>query len=209
VCQPQQKDFVSLVQWFGDNKTLPGTFHISCVRNDHRLIPYSKDAYGIYAVEGYELYSDQGHLNSLYEGDRHTLGHPVCIVKFNRDEYKKRKDEYDKFWEWRNNRNPDRLKMEEEFFFDGKHAMHLVRLLRMGVEILRDGEVVVKRPDAEELLSIRNGDWSYEDLVKYAESMDTAVREVWYKKTSLRKKPDVKFAARLLMEVQEFVWNKK
>ena len=38
-----------------------------------------------------------------------------------------------------------------------KHAMHLVRLLRMGLEIEETGEVRVKRPDANYLKSIRLG----------------------------------------------------
>ena len=90
---------------------------------------------------------------------------------------------------------------------DFKHAMHLVRLLRMGVEALRDEEIVVKRPDAKELLEIRDGAWTYEEIVEYAEKMDKEVHEVWYKKTNLRKRPDLKFAASLLMDVQDSIWN--
>lgn len=90
---------------------------------------------------------------------------------------------------------------------NSKHAMHLVRLLRMGVEALRDEEIIVKRPDAQELLDIRNGVWTYEEIVAYAEKMDKEVREVWYKKTNLPKRPDLKFAAALLMDVQDLVWN--
>jgi hypothetical protein len=89
-----------------------------------------------------------------------------------------------------------------------KHAMHLVRLLRMGVEALRDGVINVRRPDAAELLEIRNGAWTYEDLVAYAEDMDKQVREVWYFKTDLPKTPDLNFAAELLMDVQDIVWDK-
>ncbi len=90
---------------------------------------------------------------------------------------------------------------------DFKHAMHLVRLLRMGVEALRDEEIVVKRPDAQELLDIRAGAWTYEEIVAYAERMDRDVREVWYKKTKLPKQPDLKFASALLMDVQDLIWN--
>lgn len=90
---------------------------------------------------------------------------------------------------------------------DFKHAMHLVRLMRMGIEALRDEEIIVKRPDALELLEIRGGAWTYEEIVAYAEKMDKEVREVWYKKTNLPKKPDLKFAASLLMDVQDLVWN--
>lgn len=208
VCRPQQKDFVSLVQWFGDKKVLPSSFDITQYKDGHRLIPYNKDIYGIYIDVKYSLYSEQGHLNTNFDGERYNLGLPVCIVKFNREEYSRTKDEYDKFWEWKKNRNPNRLKMEEDFFFDTKHAMHLVRLLRMGVEALRDEIILVKRPDAKELLSIRNGAWNYQEIIEYAEMMDNEVRNIWYKKTKLPKKPDIKFAAELLMSVQKLIWNK-
>ena len=79
----------------------------------------------------------------------------------------------------------------------------------MGVEILETGVVHVKRPDADELRAIRNGAWTYEEIVKYAEEMDIYVREVLYKRTSLLKYPDVHFAAQLLMDIQDICWDKK
>ncbi len=97
--------------------------------------------------------------------------------------------------------------LEEKYGYDTKHAMHLVRLLRMGVEALRTGEVIVKRPDADELLAIRDGAWSYDEIVEYATDMDHHVRDVLYKTTNLRKKPDIKFAANLLMDVQDLIWE--
>jgi len=84
--------------------------------------------------------------------------------------------------------------------------MHLVRLLRMGVEGLRDGEIIVKRQDAKELLQIRDGLWTYEEIVEYATEMDHQVRNVLYKQTDLPKRPDIKFAAQLLMDVQDSIW---
>jgi len=93
------------------------------------------------------------------------------------------------------------------FHGNTKHAMHLVRLLRMGVEALRDGEIIVKRPDAQELLDIRRGTWTYKEIVEYATDMDHEVRDVLYHNTPLRKKPDIKFAAQLLMEVQDLTWG--
>lgn len=89
-----------------------------------------------------------------------------------------------------------------------KHAMHLVRLLRMGVEALEDGVINVFRPDAEELLSIRNGKWTYKEVVEYAEEMDNKVRTVLYPTTQLRKKPDIKLAAELILNVQDMMWTK-
>ncbi len=104
-----------------------------------------------------------------------------------------------------------RIKMADsskfEFGYNTKHAMHLVRLLRMGIEALRDGEILIKRPDAEELLEIRHGAWKLEDIIKYAEKHDKAIREVWYKKTDLPKYPDIKLAANVLIEAQDLCWD--
>lgn len=73
---------------------------------------------------------------------------------------------------WLKTRNPKRLEMELKWGYDCKHAMHLVRLMRMCKEILKTGEVLVKRPDSEELLTIRNGSWKYEDLLEWADKAE-------------------------------------
>ena len=129
------------------------------------------------------------------------------IVKWNKQLYKEAKENHRKYWEWKDNRNETRSELEEEHGYDTKHAMHLVRLLRMGEEILTEGIVRVKRPDAEELLAIRNGAWKYEELLEWAEMMDARIRKELYNTTDLRKKADVKTAAMILMNTQELVWS--
>jgi phage pi2 protein 07 len=90
-----------------------------------------------------------------------------------------------------------------------KHAMHLVRLLKMGKEALTIGQIIVKRPDANELLEIRNGKWSYDKVIEYAEHMDNEIRTTLYNNSDLPKNPDLTIAAKLLMEVQDLVWNNR
>ena len=48
-----------------------------------------------------------------------------------------------------------------------KHAMHLVRLFMMGIDILEKGEIRTHRPetDLELLRSIRNGDYMQENIL--------------------------------------------
>jgi uncharacterized protein len=104
--------------------------------------------------------------------------------------YTSKRREWTQYQEWKVNRNETRAAMEAKFGFDTKHAMHLVRLMRMCREILETGMVIVKRPDAEELLSIRHGAWSYERLVEWARTEDTALEEV-AKSSKLPKSPDV------------------
>lgn len=203
--QPKPSEHLTVVQWLGQDKNL----HPTIWRNDHRLIPFGNDMYGIVHAPGFEVWDDNGNLNDNFEGDRAQYNNTyLMVVKWNRDEFKVRLEKWQQYWTWKRERNKTRSALEEEHGYDTKHAMHLVRLLRMGVEALRDGVILVKRPDAAELLSIRYGAWTYDDLVAYAEDMDKQVREVWYPKTSLRKKPDIHYAAELVMQVQDSVWSK-
>ena len=205
---PSQADFVSLVQWLGEAKVLPRDFRFVDYREGYRLIPYGREIYGVHEAPTYDLYDETtGKLHTVFEGNREDWGHPLFIVKWNKEEYKNAKEKHSNYWSWKNNRNEARGELEEHYGYDTKHAMHLVRLLRMGVEALRDEEIIVKRPDAEELLAIRNGAWTYEEVVAYAEQMDREVKEVWYKQTNLPKYPNIHFAAELLMETQDYVWK--
>lgn len=204
---PLPKEYVSMIQYFGKYKMLK--FNIEDWNEDYRLIPYGGEVYGVYAERSRELFDQYGKLNTNFDGDRSYFESklPIMIIKYNKEVFNEFKTKHTNYWTWKKNRNPSRAKLEADFGYDGKHASNLVRLLRIGVEALRDEEIVVKRPDAEELLAIRNGAWTYEELIKYAESMDKEVREVWYKKTKLRKNPDLKFAAELLMNVQDLIWE--
>lgn len=207
--QPQEPPLpcqhLSVIQWFGPNKNLKVNLNDYC--NHHRLIPYGGDIFAVVHETNRQLWDVRGDLNDTFEGDRSTLPSPIMLVKWNREEFKILLEKHNQYWVWKNNRNETRSALEEEFGYDTKHAMHLVRLLRMGVEALRDGEIVVRRPDAKELLSIRKGAWKYEELVEYAEHMNHEVTEVWYKKTTLPKKPNMHVAAQLLMDIQDLIWN--
>jgi len=98
---------------------------------------------------------------------------------------------FNAYQKWNKERNPARKELEAKFGFDVKHAMHLVRLLRMGAEILETGQVHVYRPDREELRGILRGEWSYDRLEIYAEEMDVKFTEL-YETSTLRDKPDRK-----------------
>lgn len=205
---PRAWQFISLVQWFGKEKMLPSQFHILNYNYGYQLVPYSDTLFGIIENAVANTVNKDGSFNTMFDLDRESLPSPLAFVKYNREEYKAAREKHGQYWNWKANRNEVRSELEEQFGYDTKHAMHLVRLLRMGLETLRDGVVYVKRPDAQELLSIRNGAWTYEEIVKYAEHMDKEVREVWYKKTSLPKTVDLKNAANVLMKVQDIVWGK-
>jgi len=119
-------------------------------------------------------------------------------------EYITRKKEWDSYKAWKENRNKDRYALEVRFGYDTKHAMHLVRLLRMGVELLCTGELNVDRRgiDADELLEIRNGAWAYDHLIAWAEMMDGSMAKLYdANRAKLPRKPDRKAINNLLMDI--------
>ncbi|HEY8148017.1 MAG TPA: nucleotidyltransferase domain-containing protein [Vicinamibacteria bacterium] len=97
--------------------------------------------------------------------------------------------EWQQYQEWTRNRNAVRAELERQYGYDTKHAMHLIRLLRMAVEILSTGNVLVRRPDAEELLSVRRGALSFDALLEQAEGIGSRLK-VLAEASSLSLRPD-------------------
>lgn len=110
--------------------------------------------------------------------------------------------DWNSYLKWQRERNEARSKLEAEFGYDTKHAMHLVRLMRMCREIITTGEVHVRRPDAEELLAIRRGAWSYEALVEYTDRMDAELNEL-VKTSKLPATPDRPALNKVCIEMVE------
>ena len=78
----------------------------------------------------------------------------------------------------------------DKYGYDTKNASHLIRLLRMGIEFLNDGELIVERKhDASELLDIKKGKWKLEKVKQEADRLfDLADRA--YISSNLPRYPD-------------------
>lgn len=85
---------------------------------------------------------------------------------------------------WKSERNPARAELESRHGYDTKHAMHLLRLLQTGLELLETGELRVRRPDAGDLNAVRDGALSYDELIARAAELESRM-EAAARKTSL------------------------
>lgn len=110
--------------------------------------------------------------------------------------------EWSMYLAWKKHRNKARAEIEEKYGFDTKHASHLVRLLRMGMEILLKGEVFVDRTniDAEELKEIRKGAWTFEQIETFATESDERLNQL-YRESKLQKRPKEEKIHELCIEV--------
>jgi uncharacterized protein len=93
-----------------------------------------------------------------------------------------------------------RKALVERYGYDTKNAAHLIRLLRMGIEFVRDGEMNVHRHDAQELLAIKAGEWPLERVKAEAERLFQRAEEA-YDRSTLPAKPDGEKVDALCVEV--------
>lgn len=112
------------------------------------------------------------------------------------------KAEWDSYQNWKATRNPKRAELEAKYGFDTKNAATIVRLLYMCREMMTTGDVIVKRPDREKLLGIRNGAWTYEQLAEFTKREDKELSEL-AKTSPLPKQPDRAMLDRLCIEIVE------
>jgi predicted nucleotidyltransferase len=123
------------------------------------------------------------------QGMEVELPKEILTIFTREKQYQSAKTHYDQYQNWVATRNPVRAELEAKHGLDTKHAAHLVRLMRMCKEILTLGTVIVRRPDAAELLAIRGGAWSYDQIVEYAEVLEAECAAL-YETSTLRREPD-------------------
>ena len=145
-----------------------------------------------------------GAIESIEKSAGDLLQFPSHVIEVYKRErsYQGMLREWQQYENWRENRNVARAALEAKYGYDTKHAMHLVRLMRMCREILTTGKVIVRRPDAEELLAVRNGAWPYDQLIEWAERQD-AEMEALQKASTLPKSADRRVLDRLHITIIE------
>jgi len=83
--------------------------------------------------------------------------------------------------------------------FKAKHAMHLIRLLHSGIHAMADGEIRVDvQEHRDELLAIRRGEVSFDEVAKRAMDLDRSFQEA-FNSSTLPEKPDTDRANRFLI----------
>jgi len=86
-------------------------------------------------------------------------------------------------------RTEKRMALVEKFGYDTKYALHIFRLLQTGIEILKEGKLRVKRPNADFLLDVRNGKFTIDEVRKMSDALIEELRQAESIST-LPEKPD-------------------
>lgn len=200
---PNKYDYFKLIFSFNDNKK--ANFKYLDQTNRYSLNHWGDNLYSVIEIDDtFNEFITHGVINSVPTNNDIQ---PLYVFKFCDKEYRQAQEQHKNYWSWSKNRNVTRHATELEHGYDTKHAMHIVRLMRMGKEILEDGVVNVYRPDHQELLDIRNGKWSLTELLEYADYMDDLVRNKLYKTSFLPKTVDLHKANNILLNTQDICWS--
>ena len=141
-------------------------------------------------------------LSSTTEGVK-----PLVLMSFNKDAYSVYCKEYREYWDWVDKRNDERYikTLSHGKNYDAKNMMHTFRLLKMSYEIATEGEVNVKRKDRDFLFQIKEGGFSYEELVKMSDSLLQDIKEA-YHKSALPDTPDLTAINDLLVKMRKALY---
>lgn len=183
------------------NVVIPNGGDIKKFRHSHCAIRAkgSSNVYHLHTVPGCDLYDGRGSIIDNHVTD--VDGNCVAIVEVNTGVRSTQQAKWTNYHDWRNNRNVSRSALEAKHGYDTKHASHLIRLLKTGIEILYNGEVSVKRPDAQELLDIRNGSLTLTELLAYSDMLEARCKWL-YSNTKLPDSVHPSLPAKILIQIR-------
>lgn len=139
--------------------------------------------------------SNEVRLSSIPKGEK-----PICFMTYNKDAYTCHCREYKEYQEWVEKRNQKRYSKAVEAGYNQKNMCHCVRLLTMAKEISEgNGFNLWRTDDRDFLMGIKNGDYTYEYLIEYAENLLADVNEN-LPKSNLPDEVDKDFVNKLLIK---------
>lgn len=128
----------------------------------------------------------------------------IGVLYFNQLAYSRYCKQYNEYWQWVAERNPDRYESTAKHGkgYDAKNLMHTFRLLDTALDIAEQGKVIVKRPNRDFLLAIKAGEFDYDELVKMAEAKRQQLTQA-FAGSDLPDAPDMARVNQLLVTLRE------
>lgn len=175
-------------------------------------IAHIKDLYALF----YDAEGDLGYKGIVSKPDSNQVvlssipksEEPIAYLYFSKNSYAQHCKEYRQYWEWVDKRNEDRYQntLSHGKSYDSKNMMHTFRLLGMAEDLLKTGKIIVERPNREELLAIRAGEFEYEDLLQKAEEKIESILKM-KTQSILPQEPDPEKIERLLVELRKELYT--
>lgn len=175
-------------------------------------IPHSKGMYALFydadRKHGYhgialKESANEVSLSCIPKGEQ-----AVAYLCCNAEAYSLYCKQYKEYWDWVQERNDNRYQtnLDHGKNYDSKNMMHTIRLLQVAEDIMRHGRLTVRRPNREELLSIKSGNMDYDDLLHMAHTLMGNI-ECHCLTSPLPDAPDKEKAERALIEIRKVLYR--
>ncbi|SCB82834.1 nucleotidyltransferase domain-containing protein [Gilliamella intestini] len=175
-------------------------------------IPHSRDLYALF----YDASGDCGYHGIIQNDDSTELclssvkvGTTVnAYLSFNRDSFSSHCRDYKAYWQWVEKRNEQRYQsnIKSGNDFDAKNMMHTIRLLQVAHEIMTKGTITNKCANRDELLAIKNGQLSYDEIMHISETLLSKI-EIASITSMLPETPNFTKAIAQLVKMRELLYN--
>lgn len=126
------------------------------------------------------------------------------IIQYDLDGFQTHCREYNSYQIWLKERNEARyvdVKNHEQKI-DGKNILHCIRLIEMSKEIATQHTLIVRRPNAKDLLKIRKGELNLQKIIDNADQLIIEVEDA-FKNSSLPDTIDRAFVNSLLVDIRK------
>lgn len=133
---------------------------------------------------------------------------PVAYLFCNLDAYSTYCKDYREYWKWVSERNEDRYNVNKHHGqnYDSKNMMHTIRLLQSCEQIFKTNSLNIRVENRDELLDIKAGNWSYENVMKKAEDLIQSI-EHYHSISTLPDYPNVKRTEKILIQIREQLYS--
>lgn len=114
--------------------------------------------------------------------------------------------QYERLIGSRGQKNVYRQRLEEDYGYDTKYAMHIIRLYGEAIEFMETGRITLPRPDAEELIAIRRGKYKLHEIEEMGRDLEAKARRA-RETTQLPEHVDRDKVSQLLVDIYEMAWG--
>ncbi len=135
---------------------------------------------------------------------------PLAYLFCNLDAYSTYCKDYREYWKWVSERNEERYQVNRKHGqnYDSKNMMHTIRLLQSCEQIFRKGSLDIRVDNRDELLDIKAGNRSYEEVLKKAEGLIRSI-EYHHSVSRLPETPDLQKTTQILIDIREELYKNK
>jgi len=194
-----------LKKWLSENKKVQEKCGLVNIDNTKGMFALFYDESGDLGYKGIIQNEEANQVSvSSIPKDEQSLAFMFC----NLDAYSTYCKDYRDYWKWVSERNEDRYNVNQNHGqnYDSKNMMHTIRLLQSCEQIFKTGSLQIRVENREELLDIKAGNWSYENVMNKAEVLIKSI-EHHHSKSNLPDTPNLEKTTKILVEIRNYLYS--